>query len=365
MIKVFFTAIFFLIASFCFANMASPMWKGTSLSTVFTSKNIDILNEKIYFKPDKEFKIGSYFVEYHIKTDTSGKQIPLLFFALDYKEKFKVYVDNIEVQLAQLHYNKSDTLGISIYRQFNLYAYNDKLNDVDLNMGERAYGNFNIENDLKYFETILTKGEHIIRVEYNADVWTYNADWIKEYSFRYSLSPAKYWKSFGGLDIVIDNRDSKKQLQTNLGLPQIGSCDSVASWHFDKLPSDVLIISHIPKINSFATFLIKISPEGLTVIFGLILFCIHLLSVRKFRQIKYKVRFSWLSILGSLIMPLIILMSYLFFYNLIDRIIGEDATSSHGYLFLAIFLYLPLMPVYLIVIQSVDYYLKTKSLKNK
>jgi hypothetical protein len=351
-----FVILIVLLCNICFANMASPMRNGTSLSTVFTSKNIDILNEKIYFKPDKEFKTGIYLIEYHIKTDTSGKQIPLLFFALDYKENFKVYVDNIEIQLAH---------GINIYKHFNLLSKNDEFIESNLELGEQEFMVTRSSSDLKYFEVFLNKGEHTIRVEYTAFVWTYNAEWLKEYSFRYSLSPAKYWKSFGGLDIIIDNRAFKKQLQTNLGKAHSGSLDSIASWHFDKLPSNFLMVSHIPKVNSLAVFLIKISPEGLTVIFALILFSIHSLSVRKFRQKNPNVRFSWVSIAGSLISPLIILLVFLFSYDLIDAAIGPDATNNHGYLFLAILLYLPLMPVYLIIMQSVDYYFKTKFNKNK
>ena len=162
-----------------------------------------------------------------------------------------------------------------------------------------------------------------------------------------------------------DNSMCKKNIETNLGKIHSVSSDSIATWHFDKLPSDFITISYVPKINSFAAFLIKISPEGLTIIFGLILFAIHSLSVRKFRQKKSNTRFSWISIAGSFISPLIILVSYLFFYSLIDMIIGEDASNNHGYLFLAMFLYLPLMPVYLIGMQSVDYYFKTKFSKNK
>ena len=132
-----------LIVNSCFANMASPMRKGTSISTVFTSKNIDILNEKIYFKPNKEFKIGSYLIEYHIKTDTSGKQIPLLFYAIDYKENFKVFIDNQEIQLSKLPYSSQDSTTLKIYKQFKLYNYNNELN---IDLGNHESKSINIED---------------------------------------------------------------------------------------------------------------------------------------------------------------------------------------------------------------------------
>jgi hypothetical protein len=74
-------------------------------------------------------------------------------------------------------------------------------------------------HDLKYFDTDISKGVHKVSVEYVDNVWSDNSDWIKKYSFRYSLTPAKFWKSFGNLNITVEQDGTIKELSTNIGRP--------------------------------------------------------------------------------------------------------------------------------------------------
>jgi hypothetical protein len=71
------TLLFFLISQLCLANMASPIWEGTLGSSAFSSRDIDILKEKIDLKVDSDFRTAFFRIEYVIRTDRSGTQIPL------------------------------------------------------------------------------------------------------------------------------------------------------------------------------------------------------------------------------------------------------------------------------------------------
>ena len=75
------TLLFLLLSQLCLANMASPIWEGTLGSSAFSSRDIDILNEKIDLKVDSGFRSAFFRIEYVIRTDRSGTQIPLLFHA--------------------------------------------------------------------------------------------------------------------------------------------------------------------------------------------------------------------------------------------------------------------------------------------
>jgi len=163
---------------------------------LFSSRDIDILKEKINVKVDKSFKTATYKIEYIIKTDSSGKQIPLLFYAKDYFGYFKVWVEGIEIELSDIPSYYGLSTSPSFEKFSNLFensSSNEEVRSVSISW-EKGFSHVYNLDELKYFEIDLTKGKHIIRVEYVADAWTDVSDWVTECSFRYSLSPANYWK---------------------------------------------------------------------------------------------------------------------------------------------------------------------------
>ncbi len=343
-----------------FANMASPYRFGTKVSNAFTSSEVDILKERINVTLNKESSTANYVVEYFIRTDKEGKQIPLMFYASEYKGDFKVWVDGKKVSLQKIpnDYTRNKFEGFS-------KSYNNK--DVDkAEVAIRWRDNSSIIyklTELKYFEVDLAKGEHTIRVEYASNVWEDRSKWVKEFSYRYSLSPARYWKSFGTLEITLDARGFGEELNTNLGKQESGKQDS-AVWKFDKLPADVFEISYVPKISPTANLLINIEPSGLAMIIGLLLWIIHLFLTWRYRRSNPGKRFSWVMILGSLIVPAIILFYYVYSFDIIDSAIGDYASMYHGYNFLVVFIYPVLMPVYLIVMWISDRMMKNRLVKN-
>lgn len=337
------------------ANMASPIIPGTLVASPFTSQYVDILGESIFIKLNQGFTTANYNIEYRISSKITGVQIPLLFYAIGYADNFKVYIDGKEIQVKDLPYDKKDIEG-KIYADFK-YFFTDTIRyEQDQILIEEAPGsNFQIQlADLKYFETDITEGEHVIKIEYTASSWIDTSDWVNDYTFRYALSPAKYWRSFGNLNITIDARNIHEIISTNLGNPTSGSLESMATWTFDKLPAEIFTIEYKPTLSSTAAFFIKLGPEWLCIILSVLIFSLHLFWILYYRRKNKDVRFSRVVILGSIVLPFVALVSYMLFFSLIDSVIGEHASGRHGYTFLILLLYPIVTPFYWIFMWLVD-----------
>lgn len=210
-------------------------------------------------------------------------------------------------------------------------------------MYDERIGQIARPEDFKYFKVSLGKGEHTIQVRYIADVWVDRSGWVKQYSFRYSLSPARLWKSFGSLEIELDNTAFHHPVTTNLGKPAQGHPDSVSVWRFNHLPADYFYFSSRPRISLVARLFIMIGPFPLMLLALIGAFLLHLKFVRHYRRGHPTKRFSWPVIVGSLILPLFILYSYVLFGQLIDSLGGGGISA---YDFFIIFLYPLILPVY-------------------
>lgn len=342
--------------------MASPIREGTFSSSAFSSRDIDILKEKIFLKIDKDFRTAFYQIKYIIRTDSTGKQIPLLFLAKDYKDNFKVWVDSQEVKVLDIPSEYTTTIH-SRFEGFS-NSFEPTLPNGEQETSEISWENnsgilYNL-NDLKYFEANLEKGEHKIRVEYTAKVWTDKSGWVNKYSFRYSLSPAKKWKSFGSLEITLDASDFNHSLTTNLGQQTYGRLDSFAVWYFSKLPADYFEIVYQPEINAFAKSMIALGPFGLALFFAMAFAFLHFIIIRKYRISNPTAKYSWIVIAGSVTIPLFILMSYILSFNIIDKVIGDEAANYHGYNFVVILMYPLLLPIYGIIMWLTDKRIKER-----
>lgn len=364
--KLIFCLVLLLVSQFSFANMASPIREGTKSATAFSSKDINILKEKLTVTIDKDFSTADYIAEYFITSDFEGKQIPLLFFAMNYKGDFKIRVDGIETKLQNI---PEDYLGNadSTFNGFsNYFDSSSDINDrkiVKIQF-ERNSGREYVLSDLKYFEIDLSKGEHTIRVEYTATVWKDRSDWVNKYSFPYSLSPASHWKSFGGLEVIINSNEFDKPYSTNLGKPLSKDLKSRAIWEFKKLPEfEVLEINYTPEINSLTKSLIYIEPFGLACIAGLFFAILHFILIRAYRISNPGKKFSWVMLVGSIVIPFFIILVFIFSYELIDSLIGIDAGKYHGYTFLSLAFYPVILIIYFIIMLIADTVIKNKQLK--
>jgi hypothetical protein len=343
--------------------MASPLRPGTIFANALTSRDISILQEQIKVQVLKGFKTAAFDIVYRIKTDVEGGQIPLLFLAKDYKGDFKVWVDDQQVKLQDIPNYIIKTNDSKFANFENSFEYSESDNKfVKINWTENHYNLYKLD-DLKYFETYLKKGEHKIRVSYTANVWVYNAEWLKEYSFRYALTPASYWKSFGGLSINIINESGVDSVTTNLGNPVEGKFGSISNWNFKQLPVDIFEINYHPVIGNLASSLIAIDPFILMIIFGLILFAIHLWLNMRYRKNNLQKRISWLVVIGSVISPVLILFSYIASYLLIEKLLGEHSSTRMGYYVLILGFYPVVVVIYLLLMILLDWLFKKHLIK--
>nr|WP_294860455.1 hypothetical protein [uncultured Fluviicola sp.] len=359
MLKYLLPIFLFFATNSCLANMASPIQRGSYPMSAISSKDMDILNENIRIRIDKYFQQALYKVEYTIQSEREGLQIPLLFHARDCLGKFKVWLDGKPVEIKEIPYELQDTSGI--FDSFsNSFKKEDGQHGKSILINENQYsGRYFPLSDFRYFEISLKPGIHKISAEYIGKVWVDHHDWTKEYSFRYFLSPAKQWKSFHALNVVVDASAFDKKIHSNLGIPDSGNI-KIAFWHFSKIPSDYLQLSYQPPLNRSAEILITISPWGITAIWGFIILVFHVLLVR-FTQKKHLNQLtSFLVITGSLILPFIILIGYGYSYDLIDYVIGTDAGKYHGYTFFSVFLYVLLMPAYWLNMKYTRLYFKNR-----
>jgi len=347
-------AIVLFLAIPCRANMASGISEGTLTTSPFISKHVDIVREKILIIPDNDFKTAFFKIEYFIKANKNGVRIPLLFYASEFKENFRIWVDGQEIPLKEIPESYQKLEGTPFEDFSYLFERTDWDDLQQIVIDETSTSGFYVTiNDLKYFETDISEGLHSIQVEYTADYWCDSYDWVNEYSFRYALSPARYWKSFKDLEIVIDASRCYKPFTTNLGEP-INSSNSISTWRFSTLPTEVIHITFVPEISFLAKTLISISPTGLAVAISIVLGLLHFLAIKRFRKNHQSFRYSWVTITGGILLPFVMLMSYMYSFDLIDAVIGKEAGRFHGYTFVVLISYPVLMPIYWITMHVVD-----------
>lgn len=343
------------------ANMASPVIEGTMSARPYISQYVDVVHEDLQITIDEHFEKAHYNIKYHIDATKAGYQIPFLFYASEYMDGFTIKIDGKAVEPKEIPYEfKRKNEDGSKFKDFSYFFEKDSSSQTkNVIMSEDSGGVFVVNiHDMVYFECDISRGRHLIEVSYMARPWLDKSTWVTEYSFRYALSPARYWKSFGTLDVIVNTSTFGKTLRTNLGKPAKGKLDNIAQWSFDRLPTDVMQITYIPKVNRLAEFLIWIGPNNLAYFTGAVLTAVHWVSVWRYRkrwlQKKYSPVVSW----GSVLVPMLFLICWVWYYSLIDFSIGKHASKRHGYIFLTYFLYPVILPFYWLVFWQIDRALK-------
>ena len=73
------------------ANMAAPQ-QTTPAYHPFISKHVDILHETIQIFPAPDLRHSKMVIEYHIQSEESKEQVPLLFYAYNIKDDFQIEI---------------------------------------------------------------------------------------------------------------------------------------------------------------------------------------------------------------------------------------------------------------------------------
>lgn len=311
--------------------MSSPIEWGNHTSSIILSKDIDIKSESIDITIDKTLKKCRYEITYNIESDTINVILPLAFLALDYEKDFQVYIDGIP-------HTEPECDDCEI-----LDLPNEHLSNTPLSFSKHSFFDYKL-NKLISFNIKLTKKDHEIKVIYESNVWVDKTDWVKKYSFRYSLEPAKYWKSFHNLTVKVNQTEIN--FTSNLGQPNKTN-DTVQTWEFNKLPGDQLILSYTPNTNIIIKALILISPTGLTFIFMILCILYHYNQIKNLREPKKFKSFT----LPSFALSFLVYLFYNFIFHFIDLLIGEHASRHHGYIFLTIIFYPIVFLLHLLILQ--------------
>ncbi len=341
-------------------NMAAPpTYDGTKVSAPFVNEFVSITHEEIFIKPDSNFNSAFFDIKYVIDADKDGNQVPMLFYAMGYSKEFKVFFDGKEVDCIPVNDTSVKGTKFEPFRKTINFTWSDGKErvNVDWYWNGRNYGASYLLNELLFFELNLTKGSHIVEVKYFGKAWLEMDEWVLFPTHKYSLSPAQYWKSFGVLDVYLDQSNGVFNLKTTLDDRYLlnDSTPTMKHWRFNKMPDDKVIeISSYPELDFFTQILIWITPHGLMYIIFFILAFFHIKTIIAFRKNNLTSRFSYISIIGSLLVPFLAMCSLQFFYPLIDDLIGENAADYHGYYFLIFVLYPIIMPVYWLLMTWLD-----------
>jgi len=334
------------------ANMASPMQEGTLGTRPFINQYVHILHENLRITIDENFQYADFDVEYIINAEKSGNQIPLLFYASQYYENFEVTIDGKKVVLKQQE-DFWNLYGIDKEKLTNfeyLYALDRKtIGEIEHKFEHGRSERISL-NDFLYFETDISEGKHTIKVSYKATNWRYKHSRLNEDSFRYALAPAKYWKSFGTLAVTIDASKVKDEVSINLGMPKSGEYNGVSTYHFDKLPLEILEITRIPKLSGFTKLLMHIESFWLGIILISSIILLHVWRMFTFRKKHPKKKFSTPAFIGASMIPILFIFMLIIATLWIDSAIGKPYASgreSYGAFFE--FMYLPKYILYYVI----------------
>jgi hypothetical protein len=354
-----------LISLSCRSNMASPILIGSTVGEPFIAQNVEILQENIYITLDSSFQLATYHIRYELKAMSTSNDVPMLFYAPEIHSNFSVLLDGKSVPLMPFSAYSSDKVAIEQYFE-PYYADNKENADVEIPLGLDNSEKTSISiSELKYFLMNFDKPTHIVDVYYDAKPYIDKRGWVKKYIFRYSLAPARYWKSFGDLNIHLDATQFRETISTNI-IAETFSGDSQerASWTMHDLPKDeMILINYVPSVSALAKWMIRISPFGFAVILAAFMVFIHLFIISNYRKSQSK-GFLWIKVFGIILIPIIVYISMLLFYDLTYKAIGIHAAKSQGYGLVFLIILVPIaMLGYGMIVFLWDYFMQKKYLQ--
>ncbi len=131
------------------ANMASPILRGTTGVNPFLSNHADITHERILIVPDKDFETALFRIEYTIRTDKSGEQVPLLFYASDFEDNFAVWMDDKKVFASPVSSSYRMDFGTGLKDFDSLYSHADAV--IEVVKKEPLDNDLHLDNELLQF----------------------------------------------------------------------------------------------------------------------------------------------------------------------------------------------------------------------
>ncbi|MBL8002447.1 MAG: hypothetical protein JNL05_10835 [Flavobacteriales bacterium] len=317
------------------ANMASPEVFGSRCAAPIMSRQLDVLGETLHIRGFRRLDSATVHARYRIAVPPGLRgPMPLLFVALERGGPLQVLFDGRPVA--------TGTFPVADLQDF-LDPAQGRANELVVGFSGGNGGWVLGPDDLVPFTLDLTPGEHTVDVTYTALPWVDRSDWIRETSIRYSLSPARHWKSFGQLEVIVEVPEADGLYR--LKEPNEGTLSGRAVWRFPEIPSNTITVSFTPGVDTTARLLMGLSPFGMALIVGFTLLLLHVRWMHRFRM-SGRTGVSKPLVIGVLLAPLGFLLAFLHSYDLIDMAIGPDAGRFHGYTFFYLGLYPIITPLY-------------------
>lgn len=336
--------IFFLLLLFpllMFSNMAKPWMEGSQHSVLFGG-DASVKKESIVIRIVKDslnHHYANYSIKYHIYSPQK-QTLPLLFVAIDLSEKQDVKVNNRVATIQPLDFEKKTYPFIKKNANETFITFDGK---------QEFYIN---QNDLIYFSADLEKGDNIIEVQYDGKMEYNTMGFVTNYKLEYSLSPSKYWKSFGPIDVTLILNNQTEFKESNLGKEK--DSGNILKWTITPQNRDNIEITVSEKISFISKVLVAIGPFGISAIALVAMFFVHLKLIKKNPKIL-------VLILGIILVPILFYAIFLLSYSLIDFSLGKSSTK-HGYVFLYVVTYPVLLLFYGIIMWLIHKRIKAKQL---
>ena len=160
------------------ANMAAPQ-QTTPAYHPFISKHVDILHETIQIFPAPDLRHSKLVIEYHIQSEESKEQVPLLFYAYNIKDDFQIKIDGTSISTQQAPEEYSALDGIIVNHFDFLFSGIPK---KELQKATKIEGYRISLNDLHFFTVNLKAGKHVIKAEYEVVHAEHTADLLRSYN---------------------------------------------------------------------------------------------------------------------------------------------------------------------------------------
>jgi hypothetical protein len=344
------------------ANMANPILSGSSVAEPFLARHVSILGERIVIHPDDAFMSADIRAVYRVLVGMEGADIPFIFLAPGYSDSAQVWINGQAIELLPLPIEIKELFqSDSLVGYEGIFGYDASLGryESQANMDHAYFGN----RDMFYFRANLPPGEATLEVRYLATAWQDGSGYVNKYQFKYELLPARYWKSFGSLEVVLEGTHRWKNLSTTLGEYKERGQDWY--WNFKELPQVNIEIEMVPVIPPVAQWIIQADPTTLAYILGMLLSVLELALLVRYRRRHPDARINpWLAYALVWMLP-IMAIDYFIAEVVLDSLLGGAMGSAHGYgmVLLVAYMYMLLMPAYLVLSWVIDlvakkYYLR-------
>ncbi len=221
--------------------------------------------------------------------------------------------------------------------------------DYNILLDSTGYVLFEIDN--------LMEGKHQLKVEYNIQPAVLHKDFgslTRIHQVSYALAPAKFWKSFNGLEVNVLVPD-KWEVKSNLELIHK---DYLLNGKFETIPADNLLLSVRRDGKKIYNLLNSLRKLIYFLIAVLLIFTLYKLVQKNYSKPKFKLKMGAFILIVALLMPLVWFYNELAVIPLANHFLEGEVNrnlldfNGYGLIMYAIFI-APIIILLTIVVQTI------------